>query len=171
MESILVSACLLGEHVRYDGRDKRCDHPVLLRWLNEGRVVSICPETAGGLPVPRPAAEIANAASGLDVLSGLARVMDLTGQDVSAYFIKGAEQALDCVRARHIRIAILKEGSPSCGTGYTYDGSFTSRRVTNPGVCAARLQQAGVHVFSEGQLAEADHLLMQFEAEKSAQTL
>ena len=59
MESILVSSCLLGERVRYNAGDKRCNDPILQRWLQAGRVVSVCPEVAGGLPVPRPPAEIA----------------------------------------------------------------------------------------------------------------
>ena len=68
MEKVLVSACLLGEPVRYNGRDKRCEHDVLDRWLREGRVVAVCPEVAGGLPVPRPPAEIVNGAGGGKVL-------------------------------------------------------------------------------------------------------
>ena len=159
MESILVSACLLGEPVRYNSGHKRCDHPLLLRWLREGRVVAVCPEVAGGLPVPRPPAEIAGGAGGSEVLRGAAMVMDATGRDVSAPFREGAEQALQQARSRRIRIAILKEGSPSCGTGYTYDGSFTGTRVSQPGVCAARLKKAGFRVFNENQLEEVDELL------------
>ena len=159
MESILVSACLLGEPVRYNGDHKRCDHPLLQRWLREGRVVAVCPEVAGGLPVPRPPAEIAGGAGGCAVLQEAARVLDATGRDVSASFREGAEQALRQARSRHIRIAVLKEGSPSCGTGYTYDGSFTGTRVSQPGVCSARLQEAGVRVFSENQLEDVDELL------------
>jgi uncharacterized protein YbbK (DUF523 family) len=164
MESILVSACLLGEKVRYNGGDKRSDHAILERWIREGRVVPVCPEVEGGLPVPRPPAEIAHGAGGLKVLNGAAKVLDGTGRDVTAHFVTGAVQALACARAKGIRIAILKEGSPSCGTGFTYDGTFTARRVPRPGVTAALLQQAGLHVFSETQLAEAERLLEQIEA-------
>src|SRR5437588_1076912 len=121
MESVLVSACLLGEPVRYNGGDKRCDHEILQRWMREGRVVPVCPEVAGGLPVPRPPAEIAHGAGGLAVLTGTAKVIDGSGRDVSVHFLTGAEQALGCARTKGIRIAILKEGSPSCGTTFTYD--------------------------------------------------
>jgi uncharacterized protein YbbK (DUF523 family) len=165
MESILVSACLLGELVRYNGGAKGCDDPVLQRWLREGRVVSVCPETAGGLPVPRTPAEITGGAGGMEVLKGAARVRDAAGRDVSTQFRQGAEQALANAYSRHIRIAVLKEGSPSCGTGYTYDGSFSGKKVPKPGVSAARLREAGVHVFSEAQFAEADNLLKQMEGE------
>jgi uncharacterized protein YbbK (DUF523 family) len=159
METILVSACLLGEPVRYNGGHKRCDNPIMQRWLREGRVAAVCPEVAGGLPVPRPPAEINRGAGGKAVLQEAAIVMDTTGRDVSAAFREGAELALQLARSRQIRIAVLKEGSPSCGTGYTYDGSFTGTRVSQPGVCAARLQAAGVRVFSENQLEDADELL------------
>jgi len=163
-----VSACLLGEAVRYNGGDMRCDDAILQRWRREGRIISVCPEVSGGLPVPRPRAEIAHGASGMQVLAGNARVFDSNGRDVTAYMVCGAEQALERARAKRIRIAILKEGSPSCGTGNTPDGSFTNTRVSNAGVTATLLQQAGIHVFSENQLAEADVLLKQLEAESSS---
>jgi len=164
VESVLVSACLLGEAVRYNGGHMSCDDDILQRWLREGRVISVCPEVAGGLPVPRPRAEIADGADGMQVLAGNARVVDSNGRDVTAYLVCGAEQVLERARARQIRIAVLKEGSPSCGTGHTFDGSFTDTRVPNHGVTAALLRQAGIQVFSEAQLAEADKLLKQLEA-------
>ena len=77
MEKILVSACLLGEPVRHNGAHKRSDDQILQRWIQEGRVVAVCPEIAGGLPVPRPAAEIAGGADGSNVLSGDANVFDV----------------------------------------------------------------------------------------------
>lgn len=164
IEPVLVSACLLGEAVRYNGGDMRCDHDIMQRWMLEGRIVSICPEVAGGLPVPRPRAEIADAAGGKQVLSGIARIFDSNGRDVTAYLVGGAERALELARARHIRVAVLKEGSPSCGTGFTFDGSFTDTRIPNLGVTATLLHQAGIHVFSEARLAEADALLKRIEA-------
>jgi len=118
-----------------------------------------------GLPVPRSPAEIVGGAGGREGLREATRVMDATGRDVSAPFREGAEQALRQPRSRHIRIAVLKEGSPSCRTGYTYDGSFTGSRVPLPSVSAARLQEAGVRVFSEGQLEESDDLLKHLEGE------
>ena len=99
MESVLVSACLLGEAVRHNGADKRCDHEILQRWLAEGRVVPICPEIAGGLPVPRPPAEIARRAGGAGVLAGQVKVLDINGRDVTAPFVKGAKEALARARA------------------------------------------------------------------------
>jgi len=163
MQRILVSSCLLGEPVRYDGGHKRSDDPILQRWLREGRIVPICPELAGGLPLPRPPAEITQGASGLDVLTGAASVMDQTGRDVSAPFKQGAEGALDAAMAMGIRLAVLKEGSPSCGTGFIHDGSFSGVKVPGAGVAAARLRLGGIRVFSEDQLAEADGFLKRLE--------
>ena len=100
----------------------------------------------------------------MEVLRGAARVMDDTGGDFSAQFRQGAGQALQLARSGRIRIAVLKEGSPSCGTSYTYDGSFTGTKVPRPGVTAARLKEAGVRVFNEAQLEEADELVWQLEA-------
>jgi uncharacterized protein YbbK (DUF523 family) len=167
MESVLVSACLLGEPVRYDGGHKHCDSQILKRWLRNRRVVPVCPEIAGGLPVPRPPAEISSGAGGQGVLAGDARVIDSSGCDVSLQFVKGAEYSLALAGSKNIRIAVLKEGSPSYGTGYTYDGSFSHTRVLASGVTAALLRQAGVHVFSEAQFTEADEILKLLEAGKA----
>lgn len=153
--AVLVSACLLGQAVRYDGRDKRCDDTILQHWLAENRVVAFCPEQAGGLPTPRPPAEIADGAGGLAVLASRARVVDATAADVSAAFVAGARQALALARAENIGIAVLKEGSPSCGSGFIYDGSFSGSTLPGAGVTAVLLRQAGLQVFNEHQLAEA----------------
>lgn len=164
MEGVLVSACLLGEAVRFDGGDMRSDHAILQRWMREGRVVSVCPEVAGGLPVPRPRAEIAAGAGGAKVLAGLARAVDSNGRDVSAWLVNGAERALAKANEHGIRVAVLKEGSPSCGSGFIFDGSFSNIRVDGMGVTATLLAQNGVRVFSEHQLVEADALLQQLES-------
>ncbi len=166
MQLVLVSACLVGEPVRYDGSDRRCSHEIMRRWFSEGRVVSACPELAGGLPVPRPAAEITGGAGGTSVLKGEAKVIGSNGEEFSAPFVAGARRVLELVRTNDIRVAVLKEASPSCGSGVTYDGTFSSRKVAKPGVTGAILQQAGVQVFNENQLAEADALIARLEAGK-----
>jgi uncharacterized protein YbbK (DUF523 family) len=163
LQSILISSCLLGESVRHNGAHKRADSEILQRWLAEGRVVAVCPEVAGGMPIPRPAAEIERGAGGAKVLIGIAKVIDNTGRDVSSQFVAGAEHALAKARERGIRIAVLKEGSPSCGTSFSYDGTFTGAKVPVRGVTAELLHQAGIAVFSEAQFAEADTLLAQIE--------
>ncbi|MCO7521091.1 MULTISPECIES: DUF523 domain-containing protein [unclassified Pseudomonas] len=154
---VLVSACLLGQPVRYDGRAS--GHPDLLqRWQAEGRVVPLCPEVAGGLSTPRPPAEIAGGQGG-QVLDGQAQVLTVTGEDVSAAFMAGAQLALALVRRHGIGVAVLKSGSPSCGNRLTYDGSFTGMKVTGEGVTTALLRREGVLVFSELELDQAAQAL------------
>ena len=154
MEKILVSRCLLGHPVRYDGGGFD-PHAQLLRWQEEGRVVALCPEVAGGLPTPRPPAEIPGG-QGARVLDGLVPVKTIDGQDVSRAFVQGAEQAVRLAASKGIRFALLKARSPSCGNHENYDGSFSASRVAGEGVTAAALRQAGVKVFNED---EVDQLL------------
>lgn len=155
MIKVLVSACLLGERVRYNGADARCASDVLERWAREGRLLPFCPEVAGGLPVPRPAAEIGEG-DGRAVLSGAARVRDQAGRDLTGFFREGARAALEAARAQGARLAVLKDGSPSCGTAAIYDGTFSGTRRAGPGVTAALLEENGIRVFSERQLELAD---------------
>ncbi len=152
---ILVSACLLGEKVRYDGGENRCAHPCLEQWQKEGRVVAVCPEMLGGLPVPRPPAEITCGGGGAQVLEGKARVVDVQGKDVSEAFVKGAREVVALAKHHGARMVILKEGSPSCGSARIYDGTFRGVKVTGEGVCVSALRQAGIAVFSENQLEAA----------------
>lgn len=153
MHKVLVSRCLLGHRVRYDGGASG-PFDQLAQWLDEGRVVPLCPEVAGGLPTPRAAAEIPGG-QGVQVLDGQASVITTEGEDVSAQFLAGAQQALALVQAHGIRIAVLKANSPSCGNRLTYDGTFSGVKVSGEGVTAALLTRHGVQVFSELELAEA----------------
>ncbi|SCY86996.1 MULTISPECIES: DUF523 domain-containing protein [unclassified Pseudomonas] len=153
MEKILVSRCLLGHRVRYDGGASG-PFDQLQHWLDEGRIVALCPEVAGGLPTPRAAAEIPGGQGG-QVLDGHAAVITTDGEDVSAQFLSGAYQALEQVREHGVRIAVLKANSPSCGNLLTYDGTFSGVKVSGEGVTAALLKRHGVQVFSELALAEA----------------
>ena len=157
MRKVLVSRCLLGHRVRYDGGASG-PFDQLQQWLDEGRVVPLCPEVAGGLPTPRAAAEIPGG-QGADVLEGRAPVITTEGEDVSAQFLSGAHQALVLVQAHDIRIAVLKANSPSCGNLLTYDGTFSGVKVSGEGVTAALLRRHGVLVFSELELAEAAQAL------------
>ncbi|GLW13038.1 hypothetical protein Misp01_81660 [Microtetraspora sp. NBRC 13810] len=155
MERILVSACLMGREVRYDGGAKRSDDALLAGWRAEGRLVPFCPEVECGLPVPRPPAEIEGGAGGAAVLAGAARVLTAQGADVTAAFLTGAQAALDVARSFGVRIAILKEGSPSCGSLTVYDGGFRGRRLPGQGVTTALLELHGVRVFDESRIGDA----------------
>jgi len=157
LKKILVSACLLGERVRYDGQASRLEDQILERWIQEERVVSFCPECAGQLPVPRPAAEITGG-EGADVLRGEARVITRSS-DVSDHFLIGAQAALQRCKLDGIRIAVLKEKSPSCGSAQIYDGTFTRTLRHGDGVTTALLREHGIEIFGETQLAEADAAL------------
>ncbi len=165
MERILISACLVGEKVRYDGKSVEIFSTMLERWKQEGRLIPFCPEVAGGLPVPRPPAEII-AGTGQDVLNGSARIINIEGKDVTNHFLSGARQALQIAQQEGIRIAILKSHSPSCGLGGIYDGTFSGKLRRGHGVTAALLKQAGLFVFTEEEIEEAGKALSSQEVSK-----
>ncbi len=149
MIRILVSACLLGDPVRFDGRAKTVLDPRLDRWAAEGRLVPLCPEVAGGLPVPRPPAE----------RQPDGRVMDDRGVDRTPAFELGAQRALEAAREHGCGLAILKEGSPSCGVSRIYDGTFTKQPLAGQGLTTERLKAEGIAVFSELELDDAERLV------------
>lgn len=153
MIKIAVSSCLLGAPVRYDGNDRKSDHPILQRWVEEGRVVSVCPEMLGGLGTPRPPAEIVNG-----------RVFTNAGRDVTREFESGARAALEEASRFDVRVAILKSNSPSCGSSFVYDGTFTRTQVPGEGVTTALLRKNGIAVFSEEELDEAAEYVRWLEA-------
>jgi len=163
---VLVSACLLGQKVRYDGADAARPNPILDRWVEQGRVVPFCPEVAGGLGVPRPAAEIVGGDGGA-VLDGTARVVTAAGTEVTGAFRVGAHGALEQARTGNVCLAILKDGSPSCASTSIYDGTFTGTRRPGVGVTAAILERQGIRVFSEGQFEEAAAYLNALEPDVS----
>ena len=161
MQKILVSRCLLGQAVRYDA-GSHGPFSLLQQWQVEGRIIPLCPEVAGGLPVPRSPAEI-RGGQGDQVLDGLLPVLTASGEDVSVAFRAGAEEAVRLVQLHGIRIAVLKARSPSCGNLQNYDGSFSGRKVPGIGVTAAALQRLGVMLFNEEQLPQAQAFLHQLE--------
>ncbi|MFP6848267.1 MAG: DUF523 domain-containing protein [Pseudomonas sp.] len=161
MQKILVSRCLLGQRVRYDG-GAHGPFGLLERWQQQGRIVPLCPEVAGGLPTPRAPAEIAGG-QGAQVLDGHLPVLTIEGEDVTAAFVDGAEQACALVARHAIRIALLKARSPSCGNRENYDGTFSGTKVVGEGVTAAALRRIGVQVFSEEELPAAEAALMALE--------
>lgn len=138
---VLISACLLGVHCRYDGTGE------LLEELGELKnmlyLIPVCPEVYGGLETPREPAERIGS-----------RVITKSGQDVTKEYEKGAEEILRLSRFFHCRGAILKERSPSCGYGAIYDGSFTGTLVHGNGIAAQRLAENRVAVFGESQVKE-----------------
>lgn len=140
-ESLLVSACLLGEAVRYDGRDNRVD--AVLALAEHYILVPFCPEVEGGLPIPRIPAEIVGG-----------RVVNRAGEDVTAAFVKGAEAAVALCRREGVTRAVLKSRSPSCGKSSIYDGTFQGVLKKGQGVAAALLEGAGVTLYDEEDCEE-----------------
>ena len=133
---VAISACLLGAPVRYDGGSKPVSE--VLELAEKVDVLRVCPETASGLPVPRPPAE---------QLGG--RVLLSDGRDVTAEFALGSQRCLDAVRRSPVSLAVLKAKSPSCGVGLVYDGTYSGRLVPGQGVFAERLEREGICVVTE----------------------
>ena len=115
IESILISACLLGEKVRYDGKHLLLEDKIIKQWMKLNALVPICPEVAGGLNIPRSPAEIQNSSE------KPIRVINIENQDVTEAFSNGAKIALDKCKQHHIKMAVLTEGSPSCGSSLIND--------------------------------------------------
>ena len=136
---ILVSACLAGEPCRYNGRDFPC--PAVTALVAAGQALVVCPELLGGLPTPRPPAEI---------IAG--RVVTVDGEDVTDAYQAGAQLALKLAKQAGCQTAILKARSPSCGCGKIYDGSFSGRLIPADGVFAALLKTAGIVVQTEEEI-------------------
>ena len=156
--NILISACLLGNPVRYDGTDLFLDHPLIKKWLDQDRLIAVCPEVEGGMSVPRAAAEITNG-DGKSVLGGKSRVMDSEGEDVTNLFIKGALKTLKMALDNDCVAAILTEHSPSCGSNKVYDGTFTKTKRDGVGVTTSMLEQNHIPVFNQEQLEDLQEYL------------
>ena len=141
-ETVIVSACLVGVNCRYDGANSLDES--LIRQLKDSLVVPVCPEQLGGLTTPRVAAEISGG-DAFDVFSGLAKVVNIEGEDVSAQFIKGAKEALKIARLIGAKRAYLKEKSPSCGVNLI---KCEGLEKSGSGVLAALFTKEGIAVFA-----------------------
>lgn len=143
---IVISACLGGIACRYDGNDNLISK--IEELLQKEDTVLICPEVLGGLPTPRPSAEIIGG-NGDDVLDGKAKVMTKDGKDVTESFVSGAYKALEQIKNLHPEYIILKERSPSCGSSTIYTGEFNGNKQTGYGVTTALFKRHGFTVISE----------------------
>ena len=138
---LLISACLLGVPCRYDGKSKHLPEAQLVALREKYELLPVCPEQAGGLPTPRVPSERRGE-----------RVVNRAGQDVTVAFERGAFSTLETARREGCTLALLKERSPSCGSGAIYDGSFTGTVVPGDGVTAALLKASGLTVYGESEL-------------------
>ena len=142
---VLISACLLGVRCRYDGGDSR--NEAAIKQQKKYEFVPVCPEESGGLPTPRPPAEIIGG-DGDAVLDGKAKVMTADGTDVTEAYLKGARHALEVAQSNGATHVILKARSPSCGCGDIYDGTFSGNLTSGDGVTTALLKRHGITVTS-----------------------
>jgi uncharacterized protein YbbK (DUF523 family) len=146
--TLIISACLYGSPVRYDGQAAPLQASLLKAMEQHYEIIPVCPECMSGLSTPREAAEIVGG-NGSDVLAGNACVKSKTGSDLSAAFINGAYQVLETAKKKGTALAILKANSPSCGAHSIYDGSFNGKLQPGSGVTAALLQKNGIRVLSD----------------------
>jgi len=132
--AIVVSACLLGENCKYNGGN---NYNARLISLLEGKeIIPVCPEVAGGLPIPRYPAEI---------VKGV--VMNSQGESVDDAFRQGVAQEIERLKDRDIEFAVLQSRSPSCGCKQVYDGTFSKTLVPGQGLFAQAMMEKGYKVF------------------------
>lgn len=148
---IIISACLCGVNCKYSGGNNLNEKA--LKLFKEGKAILVCPEQLGGLATPRIAHEIVGG-SGKDVLDGNAKVLSSKGDDSTANFIKGAEEALKIAKAVGSTKAIFKEKSPSCGYGKIYDGTFSGEKIRGNGVTAELFIKNGIEIYTESQIQD-----------------
>ena len=139
MEKILISACLVGDRCNYAGKSNYT--PLINDLLEKYELVPFCPEVEGGLSIPRKCSERKND-----------KVIDETGRDVTRYYQLGAEKAYNICMYLGIKIAILKERSPSCGVHHIYDGNFSHKEIDGMGYTAEYLSKKGIKVLSEDDI-------------------
>ena len=139
--NILVSACLLGVHCRYDGNGVLQEE--IKQLSKEHHLIPVCPEIFGGLATPRDPAERIGEC-----------VITKKGEDVTAQYTKGAEEVLQLCKFYDCHCAILKERSPSCGYGKIYDGAFCGTLIEGNGVTAQLLADYGVEIYGESKISE-----------------
>ena len=141
MEKLLISACLIGSDVKYDGGNNRLPSDILNKLKEKYELVSFCPEVGGGLSIPRNPSE----------QRGSKVFMD-DGREVTNEFLSGARKALTICQNQGIRTALLKERSPSCGVHQIYDGNFNHNKIDGQGVAAELLIKNGIKCFSEEEI-------------------
>lgn len=148
---ILVSSCLAGLEVRYNGTHSLNNK--IMKLIEEKKAFTVCPELLGGFSTPREPAEIIGG-NGEDVLDGKAKVIEKSGRDVTELYIKGAYITLKKAIDVNATVVVLKEYSPSCGSSMIYNGEFIGEIIAGNGVTAALLKRNGLQVISEKQFSD-----------------
>ena len=141
LEKLLISACLMGIHCRYNGERKAI--PEIGALMEKYELIPVCPETLGGLPTPREPSEILGE-----------KVLAKSGKDVTAEYLLGAEEALRLGKLLGAKKALLKAKSPSCGSGIIHDGSFSGKLKDGYGITAKLLLENGFEIYDETKVGE-----------------
>jgi uncharacterized protein YbbK (DUF523 family) len=144
--TVLISACLLGKNCRYDGGHCKVDE---LNELNV-EIIPVCPEEAGGMGTPRPAAEMQNTSR--EIINGSGKIYTQNGDDVTSKFINGSKTELSKINENKADFALLKSNSPSCGFGHVYDGTFSGKLRKDNGIFAQMCEDEGVEVVSSDNI-------------------
>ncbi|MGN0145037.1 MAG: DUF523 domain-containing protein [Clostridium sp.] len=152
----IISACLCGVNCKYSGKNNLNEKCMNL--FQEGKAILVCPEQLGGLSTPRNPVELDSCVK--EVVEGNGKAIDNSGNDVTKQFLDGAYETLRIAEAAGIKKAILKEGSPSCGCNFVYDGTFSGNKIKGKGVTAYILEQEGISVISDEDLEESDSKLV-----------
>ena len=145
---VLISACLLGDNVKYSGGNNLTPELVTLLEKYNVKIVKICPECFAGLPITRVPSEIRGD-----------KVYGKDGRDITKEFLVGAEKTYQVAKNKEIDFAILKERSPSCGNSYIYDGSFSGKVIQGQGLTVRKLNEENIVIFSEENLEEIEKYL------------
>ena len=131
----------MGVGCRYDGKSNQL--PQLEQLMKQHTCIPVCPEIFGGLPTPRVPAERQGS-----------KIMTQDGQDVTQQFVRGTAEVLRLAYLYHCKAALLKERSPSCGSGQIYDGTFTKTLTEGDGLAAEMLKRKDIAVYGESQIGE-----------------
>lgn len=154
---ILVSACLTGEKCRYDAEHRR--NPLIAELMKKGKVVAVCPETLGGLGIPRTPCEI-NRGNAQDVLDGKARVINLAGEDITEFVLAGCYKAVEIAKKNTIRLAVLKDKSVACAMENIHDGNFKGKLIKGKGIFTLLLEKEGIRVINSAHMFSKDDLAL-----------
>ncbi|MCR4897813.1 MAG: DUF523 domain-containing protein, partial [Acholeplasmatales bacterium] len=141
MEKLLISSCLIGNNTKYNGKNNYIKEIEQLKLKYE--LIPICPEVLGGLSIPRDPSEINND-----------KVISINGKDVTKEFNIGANKALNIALLNNIKYALLKDGSPSCGNTYIYDGTFSNKKIDGIGITTKLLKENNITIYNENNLSK-----------------
>ena len=141
MDKIIVSSCILGNNTKYNGGNNY--NPLVERLKGKYIIIPICPEVMGGLGIPRIPSERIND-----------RVINKNGDDVTNNYLLGLDKVLKLIENEEIKYAVLKDGSPSCGSKYIYDGTFTGNKIYGMGITAEGLSKLGIKIITEREIEE-----------------